>query len=176
MRWNNLPKSQVLINFFRFVKFQINFRKFSVFGIKFFYKRQVNEFRTRFVLPLLCSRCNNGNAKHSIVKKLFSLGLGEEQSLFVKYFCTATKYRGRSSNSEDKSEDCFAINSSSIFLIENVAFSRTLLNRIILLDFVKMSKKNCKKSMNLLQSLQFCMHHVHLLFSCKSSPKFVSGF
>ena len=45
-------------------------------------------------------------------------------------------------NSEDKSKDCFAINSSySNFLIENVAYSSPLLNQIILLDFVKMSKK-----------------------------------
>ena len=77
--------------------------------------------------------------QNTVVKKLLLLfGLGEEKKFVCEMFLYCSNISGTefkmnnnlyllTCNSEDKSEDCFAINSFLNFSIENVSY--TCLNR-----------------------------------------------
>ena len=79
-------------------------------------------------------------------------------------------------NSEDKSKDI----RRKLLIFKFFNRERCILKSFTKSDysvgFCENVQKIVKKCMNLHQFRQICMHQVYLLFSCKSSPKFVSGF
>ena len=92
MRWHNLPKKS---SFDKFFPNSSNSRSIS---------ENVPCLESNFCIYALGRRIPNlirtPTTKHSLVMELLLLGLGMEQSLFVKYFCTAPKYRGGVQNEQ----------------------------------------------------------------------------
>ena len=120
MRWHNIPKkSRFLKKFFQFVKVQINLGKFSVFGIKFWYiyviEANSNPYYHYIVVVLLMEIQSS--------EEVFVIGSGRGTKFTCKLFlyCSnipGTEFKMKNNlclltcNSQDKSKDCFAINSS----------------------------------------------------------------